>query len=81
MKTDRITITLHEGMRERLAIAREAGASYDLPEASFCRHLLAIGLAHYEKKILPLERREGPEAAESLGRILDGPWNPRERKA
>jgi hypothetical protein len=57
-KSDIVRVRISPEARERCNRARLAGAHYDEAESSFLGFLVKIGIAKYEKTILPLEVSE-----------------------
>ena len=53
-----VRVRVSESLRTKCAAARERGAHAGDAESSFLGYLLAVGLAKYEKAILPHETSE-----------------------
>jgi hypothetical protein len=65
------------GLDQRLNAARLAGANKRMTQAEFRNYILEIGLAKYEKFILPIEtgesKKEYPALAGSKAKIIPFP--------
>jgi len=53
--TEKIIIRWTKGLRERCDNARKAGAHSTCAESTFIRYLIELGVAKYERSILPQE--------------------------
>jgi hypothetical protein len=56
--TERIIVRWPKNLRDRCELARQAGAHSSEAESAFVRYLIELGIARYEKSILPLEQSQ-----------------------
>ena len=56
--TEKIIIRWSKSLRDRCYIAQQAGAHSSDAESTFIRYLIELGIAKYEKSILPLEQSQ-----------------------
>jgi hypothetical protein len=56
--TERIIVRWSKNLRDRCELARQTGAHSSDAESTFVRYLIELGIAKYEKSILPLEQSQ-----------------------
>jgi hypothetical protein len=56
--TEKIIIRWSKSLRDRCYLAQQAGAHSSDAESTFIRYLIELGIAKYEKSILPLEQSQ-----------------------